>query len=581
MKLILFSLIALLSPAAEPQRVEGFGKVVFAHNDHPSATVIMGRDFLGRSKGYMTAAWWAPGQVKDNRLEWDTADAPAKKDTIFTFVGASAPLPPQIPRGPEVKLYVNGDYALTFRIGMLRDWEWRGGQFRLRYRAVRNEWQSWGRQRQFELEGNSGVYELVVPESHITAGKPVRIKAEMQPFSLWANGWFMVKDRTDVLQPGETNLRREVDQLRADVTRLTELVHVLATNQTPDPRLTHFTVYTNGYKHLHPADIIPLKGGSMLLTAREATEHVARDGDIVVLRSANGRDWEKVTKFGVPNLDEREACGLELADGTIMLAVFYNNLYREDGEYEQKWMQTVKLGAGKQYLGVYTVTSKDRGKTWSEPNYISTKGMPFSDTEGPADAPIALPDGTLLMPLIGYNVNGDIRNLAAVLLRSTDQGRTWSYYSTMADDPGGKLGQFAEPGLLRLKSGTLLAAMRNTTGNIWMARSKDNGKTWSTPKPSPLVGHPADLIQLADGRVLCSYGIREPYHGTPSGVRASFSRDEGETWDVEKDVPIRTDFLNWDIGYPESRQLPDGRILTVYYYNLLGRYSIGGTLWKP
>ena len=27
--------------------------------------------------------------------------------------------------------------------------------------------------------------------------------------------------------------------------------------------------------------------------------------------------------------------------------------------------------------------------------------------------------------------------------------------------------------------------------------------------------------------------------------------------------------------------LPDGRVLTVYYYNLFGKYFIGGTYWKP
>jgi hypothetical protein len=319
----------------------------------------------------------------------------------------------------------------------------------------------------------------------------------------------------------------------------------------------------------------------MLLTAREATEHVARDGEIVVLRSSDGRKWTKAATFGVPDLDEREACGVELPDGTIVLAVYYNALYRADGEYEQKWMQTVKLGAGKQYLGFYTVTSKDRGNTWSAPNYVSVQGMPFTDVEGPADAPVAMPDGSLLLPLIGYNVHGDMRNLAAVLLKSTDQGKTWTHFSTMASDPGGKLGGFAEPGLLRLRSGALLVAMRNSTGNIWMAKSKDNGKTWSEPKPSPLVGHPADLTQLADGRVLCTYGIREPYHGAPSGVRASYSSDEGDTWNVDDDVAIRSDFLNWDVGYPESRQLPDGQVLTVYYYNLFGRYFLGGSIWKP
>jgi hypothetical protein len=168
-----------------------------------------------------------------------------------------------------------------------------------------------------------------------------------------------------------------------------------------------------------------------------------------------------------------------------------------------------------------------------------------------------------------------------VLLKSTDFGRTWTYLSTIADDPGNKLGRFHEPALLRLRSGDLLSAMRNSTGYIWFARSKDNGVTWSAPKASLITGHPADLIQLADGRILCTVGLREPYHGAPGAIRASFSSDDGETWDLSKDALLRDDLLNWDIGYPESLQLPNGDILTVYYYNQLGRYFIGGTLWRP
>jgi sialidase-1 len=68
---------------------------------------------------------------------------------------------------------------------------------------------------------------------------------------------------------------------------------------------------------------------------------------------------------------------------------------------------------------------------------------------------------------------------------------------------------------------------------------------------------------------------------TPGGIRATFSGDNGETWQVESEVRIRQDFLNWDIGYPESMQMRDGRILTVYYFNLFGRYFIGQTIWKP
>lgn len=568
------------------QKVEGFSKIVFAHNNHEAATVINARDFRGVSRAYMSAGWWAPGQVRDNRLEWETAAPASKQDSSFTFIGSSSPLPPGIARGPQVKLSINGEYTLTFALGLQRDWQWTGNGARLRYKPIRNEWNSWGRQRQFELEGNSGYYELILPAAKIQPGKPLLLKAELQPFERWPNGWFMVKDRKDALDQSPTELREEVAQLRADVNRLTELVHVLATRHYSDlsgqTKFQHFPIYTDGYRHLHPADLIPLRNGKILLTAREATEHVAADGDIVVLRSANnGRDWTKTAKFGVPNLDEREACGIELPNGEVMLMVFYNALYRQDGEYQQKWMTDVKLGAGKQYLGFYTITSKDGGTSWSEPNFVPIKNMPFSDTEGPADAPILMPDNSLLLPLIAYNVRGDIQNHASVLLKSTDFGRTWTYLSTIADDPGNKLGRFHEPALLRLRSGDLLSAMRNSTGYIWFARSKDNGATWTAPKASVITGHPADLIQLADGRIACTVGLREPYHGNPGAIRVSFSSDDGETWDLTKDALLRDDLLNWDIGYPESLQLANGDILTVYYYNQLGRYFIGGTLWRP
>ena len=122
----------------------------------------------------------------------------------------------------------------------------------------------------------------------------------------------MVKDRRDALDKSPEELRQEVDQLHTDVNRLSELVHVLMTRQYPElsgqEKFEHFPIYTDGYRHLHPADMIPLKDGSVLLTAREATEHVARDGDIVVLRSENNvRKWTKASRFGVPDLDEREA----------------------------------------------------------------------------------------------------------------------------------------------------------------------------------------------------------------------------------------------------------------------------------
>ena len=78
----------------------------------------------------------------------------------------------------------------------------------------------------------------------------------------------------------------------------------------------------------------------------------------------------------------------------------------------------------------------------------------------------------------------------------------------MAEDPGGKLGHFQEPGIVRTKTGRIVAAIRNQGQDnaIWTTCSDDDGKTWTPVKQSPMIGHPADLIQLADGRLLCTYG---------------------------------------------------------------------------
>jgi photosystem II stability/assembly factor-like uncharacterized protein len=208
--------------------------------------------------------------------------------------------------------------------------------------------------------------------------------------------------------------------------------------------------------------------------------------------------------------------------------------------------------------------------------------MPFTDLEGPTDAPIQMPDGSIVMGVIAYGLHGDAADKASVLLRSTDAGQTWKYVSTIADDPGGKLGGFVEPGIVRTKTGRIVAGLRNhgPDNAIWVTYSDDDGKSWAPVKKTEMIGHPVDLIQLSDGRLMASYGVRTE-HARPEGVRACFSSDNGATWDIQTEVQIRNDFSNWDVGYPESLELPDGRVLTVYYGNLFGKYFLGGTYWKP
>jgi hypothetical protein len=85
------------------------------------------------------------------------------------------------------------------------------------------------------------------------------------------------------------------------------------------------------------------------------------------------------------------------------------------------------------------------------------------------------------------------------------------------------------------------------------------------------------MIKLKDGRLAITYGYRsEPY-----GIRARLSSDQGQTWG--KEIMLRADGGWWDLGYPRTVERPDGKIVTVYYFNdskEQERY-IAATIWDP
>ncbi|HMF72497.1 MAG TPA: sialidase family protein, partial [Flavitalea sp.] len=398
--LFLFFVAALSSSAQDRQWVEGYDSVLFHYNANRSGAV---RDFRGTVSGYMTGAWWSDSQRNNSILKWRTAAVPEKKATSFAFIGSSSTLPSEITKGPLIKLSVNGKYALTFSIGMTRDFLWKEGDYELKYISKRVEYPYAYQWRQIHLNGISGIYQLSVPASDIEPGKPVDIQVELLPFERWANGWFMVKARKDVLKESIATLSGEVEALRQDMALANLQTQILATQvyskMLGGDKFEHHVAYTNGYRHLHPADIIKLRNGDILMMTREATEHFARDGEVVMIRSKDGgKTWgQRQVISKIRDLDEREGCGIQLKDGTIIVGVFYNNLYNPDGTYD--WDRRIQRTNDPEIrsLGAHIITSKDNGYTWSEAHFIDTRGMPFTNIEGPTDAPIEMPDGSILM----------------------------------------------------------------------------------------------------------------------------------------------------------------------------------------
>jgi photosystem II stability/assembly factor-like uncharacterized protein len=204
--------------------------------------------------------------------------------------------------------------------------------------------------------------------------------------------------------------------------------------------------------------------------------------------------------------------------------------------------------------------SSDQGHTWQR-HTLPIDRVPFGDI-------FTLPDGRLVCPMYAHKSQQTQGRRSSVFF-SSDGGRTWGQETDVAEGN--------ETHVIRSKSGLWLAAVRSNcadrmdgvlphgSGEL-LYTSRDEGRTWSAGKPlSPQGQENAHLLELRDGRLLCSFTSRIP---GLFGVVLRISSDAGQTWSypvVLISMPGR-DWHKIDCGYPSSVQLDDGTILTAYYF---------------
>ena len=166
---------------------------------------------------------------------------------------------------------------------------------------------------------------------------------------------------------------------------------------------------------------------------------------------------------------------------------------------------------------------------------------------------------------------------------SRDQGRSWQRISGINLPEGEKIGNFHEPHAVETASGSLIAQIRyhgkglGRETRLWQSESMDGGKTWTVAGATEVAGFPPHLVCLRNGKLLTVYGKRYD----DFGEYASISDDNGKTWDVANEIKLAGHF-NGDLGYPSSTELPDGRILTVYYQaeEKGEKTCLMGTMWR-
>ena len=217
--------------------------------------------------------------------------------------------------------------------------------------------------------------------------------------------------------------------------------------------------------------------------------------------------------------------------------------------------------------------STDGGRTWRP----STKLPMFKLASLSGHGSVTRrQDGLWIAALTACSQDGWTRR--PVLYGSWD-GLTWTFLSfiTPADqdnevdapnvtNPRFGAHRYMYPRPIPLKDGRLLISVRSQrdpTSALWteIYESHDGGRTSRFLSRVNDWGAPGDIVQMADGRIVCVYG----YRLAPYGIRYRVSADGGRSWGDE--FILRTDGGSWDLGYPRVIEHSPGRLLAVYYFN--------------
>ena len=224
--------------------------------------------------------------------------------------------------------------------------------------------------------------------------------------------------------------------------------------------------------------------------------------------------------------------------------------------------------------------SRDRCRSWQGPYLLPM----FGQTAIAARTDyLALARDRCLLFLTANKRDGNEGKVICV--ETTDGGASFGLKAEIGEEPA----RFRiMPASVRLPDGSILVATRCRSPKgpdernwIEIYRSRHEGAGWEllgeAAPQTGVGGNPPTMNLLADGRVVLTYGFRDP----PFGMRARLSADGGESWSDE--IELRTGAGNHDLGYPRTVMNAAGQLVTAYYYNddADGDRYIAATVWEP
>ena len=365
-------------------------------------------------------------------------------------------------------------------------------------------------------------------------------------------------------------------------------------------------VHKHAGRYTGPSPVLELLPDGRLAAGTQSSpwcEHVFLGEWVVKTSEDGGRTWATDADPALPlnwpgsTVRERgDRLTAVLADGTWLAAgalswEVWPAARRAEAEALRLRIRPHQGGDDQIVVGsrrLFAQRSADRGRTWARREWtVPECGVLIGFPRG-----LVLADGrTVLYPV--REQDGDEFRRQGHAWRSADGGWTWA----LRPFPAGvhqRTGN--EAAFVETAAGRVLCLMRDNdrrggTGFLLEMWSDDAGASWSRPVQTAIWGFPPQLLRLADGRLLCSYGYRR----APAGVRACVSEDDGLTWLTADEVVLRGDGGtpsrlrsepgsgggHSDLGYPTTRQFADGSLFTAYYFTENdGITHLAGTRWR-
>ncbi|MDZ4797139.1 MAG: sialidase family protein [Bryobacteraceae bacterium] len=315
------------------------------------------------------------------------------------------------------------------------------------------------------------------------------------------------------------------------------------------------------------ATLAQRRNGELLVACSGGREaHVCPFGQVELIRSKDAGDhWRWPQVIVDTASDDRDAGICETAKGTLLATTFTSLAFLDvmaksaaswPADKRARWEAVNRRATPRQFrdlLGTWMVRSTDGGLTWSAPYRV-----PVNSPHGPSLAT----SGRLIYAGKQLWEPGSKNGFC----ESADDGLTWRWVSDIPARAGDDPVQYHEFHQVEAANGSIVVHIRNHNRNdereTLQCESTNGGKTWTTPHSIGVWGLPSHLLRLSNGWLLMSYGYRRP----PFGNQVRISRDHARTW--SEPITLSDDGASVDLGYPATVELPDKRLVTVWYEQL-------------